>query len=217
MNQRPIVVFDSGLGGFSLYRPLRVALPHENIIYIADSAHFPYGDKSLAWLQKRFTELALDFNHLNPKLLVLACNTATTSIIADLRQALHCPVVGVEPVIKPLCRYKKALVLMTQGSANSQTTAALLRKFGTHVQIHVPHGLASAIEYNNYEQVKKNIHEIKQIVQEQNIEAIGLSCTHYPLILKEFQAELPGVTFIDPSIAVVEEVIRVLKSITRYE
>lgn len=211
MSNSPIVVFDSGLGGMSIYRPLKIALPDENIIYMTDSANFPYGDKSLDWLKARFMELGQQFQALNPKLVVLACNTATTGIIDDLRALLSCPVVGVEPVVKPLSKYQRSLALMTTATAGSASTTKLLSEYGRHVQVFSPKGLATAIEFNDFEQVKKNLHEIKEIVQKDNIEAVGLSCTHYPLILAEFQKAMPGVVFIDPSEAVIKEIIRVLE------
>lgn len=211
-SNRPIIVFDSGIGGLSIYRPLQIALPHENVIYIADSANFPYGDKSKEWLTKRFEELGIQFAALNPKLVVIACNTATTNVIQDLRNTLDCPVIGVEPVIKPLAQYEASIALMTTSAAESTTTARLLEEYGKHVKIYSPHGLASAIEFNDYEQVKNNIHEIKELVQKENIKAVGLSCTHYPLVLKELQKAMPEVVFIDPSDAVVKEAVRVLKS-----
>jgi glutamate racemase len=210
MSTQPIIVFDSGIGGMSIYRPLKKALPNENLVYIADSANFPYGDKSQAWLTERFTQLGQDFKLLNPKLLVLACNTATTGIIADLRASLNCPIVGVEPVIKPLAAYARALALMTHATATSEVTKKLLKDFGPHVEIYTPTGLATAIEFNDFEQVKNNIHAIKEIVQKNNIQAIGLSCTHYPLIMHELRAAMPEVIFIDPSDAVVAQAIRVL-------
>lgn len=210
LNQ-PIIVFDSGIGGLSIYRPLSVALPSENIIFISDPSGFPYGNKPEEWLSNRFKELGHRFASLNPRLVVLACNTATTIVINDLRKVLSCPIVGVEPVIKPLANYEHALALMTKGAANSKTTLELLSKYGSHVQIFTPEGLASAIEYNNYELVKNSIHEIKQIVQDNSIQAIGLSCTHYPLILDDLQKAMPEVEFIDPSSAVVKEVMRVLE------
>lgn len=211
MNDQPIIVFDSGIGGLSIYRPLKLALLGENFVYMTDPAGFPYGDKDQTWLSNRFKELSLKFKALNPKLVVLACNSATTNIIKELRNSLTCPVVGVEPVIKPLSTYPHSLALMTATSANSDATQALMDKYGAHVRIFTPTGLAVAIEYNNYDQVKKNIHEIKQIVQENHIQAIGLSCTHYPLIIDELKKAMPTVTFIDPSEAVVREVERVLK------
>lgn len=207
---RPIIVFDSGIGGLSIYRPLKRIMPKANIIYLSDPSGFPYGDKTPAWLLTRFAQLSTQFADLNPQLVVLACNTATTNIIQDLRSRLDCPVVGIEPVIKPLASYISALALMTSSSAKSLSTKNLLAKYGTHVQVYSPKGLASAIEYNDYEQVKKSIHEIKKIVQKDKIEAIGLSCTHYPLILTEFQKAMPAVKFIDPSDAVVKEVLRVV-------
>ncbi len=209
--QQPIIVFDSGIGGLSIYRPLRLALAKANIIYIADSANFPYGDKSAEWLSARFKELTVQFAALNPRAVVLACNTATTNIIGEVRSGLACPVIGVEPVIKPLAEYDSALALMTQLSAKSAATAKLLSLHGSHVKVYIPHGLATAIEYNDYDQVKKSIHEIKELVQKYHIQAVGLSCTHYPLILSALQESLPEVVFIDPSEAVVREVLRVLR------
>lgn len=208
---RPIIVFDSGVGGLSIYRPLKLALPTYNIVYISDPVGFPYGDKDNAWLSNRFKELSTQFNELNPQLLVLACNTATTNIIQYLRTSLECPVVGIEPVIKPLASYISALALMTSSSAKSRSTAELLAKYGSHVRVYTPKGLAEAIEYNDYEQVKKSIHEIKEVAQKYSIQAIGLSCTHYPLILSELKKAMPGVKFINPSGAVVKEVLRVVR------
>ncbi len=208
----PIIVFDSGIGGLSIFRPLKLALPHENIIYMMDSNHFPYGNKSSDWLTNRFKELSIDFKKINPKLLVLACNSATTNVIKDLRALLDCPVVGVEPVIKPLSLFTHSLAIMTEASASSDSTKNLLKTYGQHVGVYTPHGLASAIEYNDFEQVQKSIHEIKDLVQKAQIEAVGLSCTHYPLIIQELISAMPDVAFIDPSDAVVKEVVRVLES-----
>ena len=212
MTNRPIIVFDSGIGGLSIFRPLKLALPFANIIYMMDSNNFPYGNKSSDWLTNRFKELSVNFKNLNPKLLVLACNSATTNVISDLRASLDCPVVGVEPVIKPLSVFTNSLALMTEVSASSDTTRNLLLNYGDQVRIYTPHGLATAIEYNDFEQVQKSIHEIKEIAQKEKIEAIGLSCTHYPLVINEFKKVMPDIKFIDPSDAVVKEVLRVLES-----
>ncbi len=211
-NSKPIIVFDSGIGGLSIYRPLKSALPKSKIIYLMDSPNFPYGDKSESWLLSRFKELAIEFNAYDPAALVLACNTATTNVITQLRRDLKCPVIGVEPVIKPLAKYDRALALMTSSSRDSSTTKMLLEKYGAHVQIYCPAGLASAIENNDIEQMKTSIHEIKEIVQRNNIQVIGLSCTHYPLILGEFKKSIKDVEFYDPALSVVREVLRVLES-----
>lgn len=215
-HNQPIIVFDSGRGGRSIYDPLKKALPQATILYLDDHEYFPYGNKSPAWLTNRFHELALRFASLDPMLIVLACNTATVNAIEVLRAQLSCPIVGVEPVIKPLATYDRALALMTTASARAPRTLELLKQYGNHIEIFTPVGLAEAIEYNNSEQVKKSIHEITNIVQKRDIQAIGLSCTHYLLVLTELEQAMPGVTIIDPSKAVVEQVLRVLKSI-KYE
>lgn len=211
MSSRPIIVFDSGLGGQSIYRPLKDMLPGHHLLYLDAHENFPYGNKSPAWLSARIKTLGHEFAILNPLLVVLACNTATVNAIDILRQRLACPVVGVEPVLKPLASFTHALALMTSSSARAVKTSHLLKQFGTHVQIYTPLGLAEAIEYNDVEQVKKSIHEIKILVQTHHIQAVGLSCTHYSLILTDLQKAMPHVQFIDPSMAVVKEVLRVLR------
>ncbi len=211
MSLKPIIVFDSGIGGLSIYRPLRHSLPAANLIYIADQQYFPYGDKTEVWIKARFEALAKQFSSLHPLLVVIACNTATLNAVKYLRSILSCPVVGVEPVIKPLSKFKRSLALMTTTSANSVKTQELLAQYGSHVQIYTPKGLAEAIEYNNITQVKSILHALKKLVQKEHFQAIGLSCTHYSLILDEFKRQIPGVIFIDPTSAVVKEVFRVLK------
>lgn len=211
MSNRPIIVFDSGIGGLSIYRPLKSALPQENIVYFADSAHFPYGHHSSAWITRRFRQLTLDFAALDPQLVVIACNTATVNVIDLLRANLPCPVVGVEPLIKPLAAYPHAMALMTVSSAQSAQTKNLLNKYGDHVQIYTPVGLAEAIEYNDYAQVKRILNQLKRYLAHHPATTIGLSCTHYPLILGEFKRLFPDITFIDPSSAIVREVVRVLR------
>ncbi|MFH2019208.1 MAG: aspartate/glutamate racemase family protein [bacterium] len=210
MSTRPIIVFDSGIGGLSIYRPLRLKLPTENVVYITDSQNFPYGNKSPAWLRTRFRELGKQFLVLNPKLVVLACNTATVAVISELRTLLSCPIVGVEPIIKPLAVYHRPLALMTSSAAHSKRTKDLIKKHGSHVELYTPCGLVEAIEYNDITQVKKILLSLNKLVQKNKYDAIGLSCTHYSLFLEEFKKTIPNVIFLDPAGAVVKEVLRML-------
>jgi glutamate racemase len=212
MTDHPIIVFDSGRGGRSIFDPLQKALPQATLLYMDDHEHFPYGNKSPAWLTKRFHELALRFSSLDPLLLVLACNTATVNGVLELRKLLTCPIIGVEPVIKPLSHFPRALVLMTHASAKAKRTLDLIQQYGPHVEVYTPKGLAEAIEYNKIDQIDQSIHEIKTIALNKQIQAIGLSCTHYPLVLDKFQLAMPQIKFFDPSQAVVDQVNRVLKS-----
>lgn len=210
MSTRPIIVFDSGIGGLSIYRPLCSVLPDENIVYITDSQNFPYGNKSPAWLRSRFRELGQQFIALNPKLVVLACNTATVEVISQLRTLLSCSVVGVEPIFKPLAAFSRPLALMTSSTASSNRTKNLLKKHGSHITIFTPSGLVEAIEYNDITQVKKILLSLNKLVQKNHYDAIGLSCTHYSLYLEEFKKTILNVSFLDPANAVVKEVLRVL-------
>lgn len=211
MHTAPIIVFDSGKGGQSIYNSLKKLLPEKNIVYQDDSSNFPYGNKTSIWIQSRLKEIAKNFAKLDPELVILACNSATTNAIELVRKELNCPVIGVEPVIKPLSKYKNSLALMTQASASSIATKSLLKKYGQHVQVYASIDLAEAIEYNNNEQVKKSLNQISEIVKNNNITSVGLSCTHYSLIIKKFEKAMPKVRFIDPTEAVVAQAIRMLR------
>lgn len=204
-----VVVFDSGVGGFSILR-LLLQYPHE-FIYLADQAHFPYGDKSELELQSRLIKLAHWLKLENPDLVVMACNTATVSGIEILRKSLSCPIVGVEPVIKPAAQFPKAMILGTQVTLSSSRTGKLMSSHQGSIISYTPHGLANAIENNNIEQVKNILKKIKIIVQKEKISALGLSCTHYPLIKDLVSKLIPHVYIIDPSQAVADRVAALLK------
>ena len=117
----PIGVFDSGLGGLSVLDAMRARLPSESMIYIADSGHAPYGEKTDAFIRQRSKAIADWFVARGAKMLVVACNTATTHAIRHLRDTLSIPIVGVEPGIKP------AALATTSGIVGVLVTAATLR------------------------------------------------------------------------------------------
>lgn len=200
-----IIVFDSGIGGFSLLQEMRREGLTTPVLYLADQANFPYGSKSESWLAARLASIAKWAAGYNPQVFVLACNTATVAAIETIRNILPCPVVGVEPVVKPLSAYSKALVLATQVTASSARTKELLTRFGGHVQLVSAPGLAVAIENNDNDQVKIILKNIAETVSREKIQAIGLSCTHYPLVSDCLQSLLPAVHLYDPSQAVVHQ------------
>ncbi|HMZ10323.1 MAG TPA: aspartate/glutamate racemase family protein, partial [Plasticicumulans sp.] len=94
-------MFDSGLGGLSVLRELRAQLPHEDFLYVADSGHVPYGEKSDAFIRARTLAIAGFLLERRAKLLVVACNTATAAAVRELRAGCPVPVVGMEPAVKP--------------------------------------------------------------------------------------------------------------------
>jgi glutamate racemase len=193
----PIGVFDSGVGGLSVLRALRTALPLEHFIYFADSAHAPYGEKGDAYVLQRSSAITEHLIHEHGiKALVVACNTATAAAIAPLRIAHpDLIIIGIEPALKPAAATsssKRVAVLATRGTLASDKFKALLAAQSTHAKfICQPcDGLAEAIETHIAD---LNAPEIHRLVA-QNLNAVGasdahsridtlvLGCTHYPLI-----------------------------------
>ena len=149
----PIGVFDSGVGGLSVLRALRAALPHEHFVYLADSANAPYGERGDAYVSARthaITQYLLDQHHI--KALVVACNTATAAAIHEVRAAHpHLPLVGLEPALKPalgVTQTGRVGVIGTRGTLTSSKFARLLASLDGQAQFVVQpcDGLAHAIE-----------------------------------------------------------------------
>ena len=201
--QRPIGVFDSGIGGLSILQALRTELPDEDFVYVADSAHAPYGERDEALLNTRalhITQMLLAQHQI--KALVVACNTATAAAIAQLR-ALYpaLPIVGVEPALKPaaaLSQTHRVGVLATRATLSSAKYQALQTSQQDQAEfVDVPcDGLAAAIEADD-------AHEIDRLSQlylgalrplgthTGEIDTIVLGCTHYPFassVLKQHLA-----------------------------
>jgi glutamate racemase len=207
---KKIIVFDSGIGGFSILNEiLKQKLPVE-VVYLADQKFFPYGTKSEVWLENRLEEIARWAAYVGSDAFVIACNTGTVAGITAMRKILKCPIVGVEPVIKPLSMYDKALVLATQAATESKRTQELIKEHGGHIQVYAPVDLATAIETEDNVKLEKALACIKEIVHHENIQAIGLSCTHYPLIRERLEKEFPGVSLYDPAPAVVAQLKKIV-------
>ena len=127
-----IGVFDSGLGGLSVLAAITRALPAADLLYLADTAHLPYGDKSDAFIRDRVLRIGRHLVDRGCTLIVVACNTATAAAVAALRQSLpELPVVGVEPGVKPAASASKSgriAVLATTSTAHSERLAQLIRR-----------------------------------------------------------------------------------------
>ena len=194
-NERPVVntdaigIFDSGVGGLSIAQCIEKQLPNENLLYVADTLHAPYGEKSPQFIQQRVNEIAQWFIERNVKAIVVACNTATVNAIDQLRQTISMPVIGVEPAIKPaanLSKNKKIAILVTKATAENQRFLALVGqyRYNTQVTIQPCPGLVELIE-----QDKKNTAECKSLLNAyllpllaKGVDTIVLGCTHYPLV-----------------------------------
>ena len=185
----PIGIFDSGVGGLSITQCIEQQLPHENLLYVADTLYAPYGEKSTEFIQQRVNEIAQWFIARNAKAIVVACNTATVNAIDQLRRNISIPVIGVEPAIKPavnMSKNKKVAILVTKATAENKRFLALVAQYSynSDVTIQPCPGLVELIE-----QDKKNSPECKlmllsylQPLLEKGVDTIVLGCTHYPLV-----------------------------------
>ena len=203
----PIGVFDSGIGGLSVLKALRAALPHEDFIYLADNGHAPYGERDTAHVLARSQAVTQYLARQNIKALVVACNTATAAAIDLLRTVYpHLPIIGVEPALKPavaLSKTGRIGVMATRSTlASARFQALLAAQAGAAEFVLQPcDGLADAIERG------ASIPDATEIIavcarntgamglfgtQPGHIDTLVLGCTHYPFVSEHLQ-ELVGV------------------------
>ena len=197
INNKPIGLFDSGIGGTSIWSEIHHLLPNENTIYLADSKNAPYGQKSkdeIIALSIKNTELLLQ---KNCKLIVVACNTATTNAVKELRAKYNVPFIGIEPAIKPAANNSKTQtigILATQGTLNSELFNKNLEKFQeTKIIEQVGHGLVQLIEDGkiNTPEMLGLLHSYLQPMIDANIDYLVLGCSHFPYLIPQIQKILP--------------------------
>ncbi len=215
----PIGVFDSGVGGLSVLREIRLRLPRESLLYLADSGHVPYGEKSPEFIRERCRSIAAFLLGQGAKALVLACNTATAAGIAELRERYpQIPLVGMEPAVKPAARATRSGVvgvLATTGTLKSARFAALLDRFASDVRVITQPcpGLVECIEAGELSSPKTRalLATFVQPLLDQGCDTLILGCTHYPFI-KPLLAEMvpPAVTLVDTGAAVARQLETIL-------
>ncbi len=213
MSNAPIGVFDSGIGGLSVLRHIRSLLPHEALLYVADSSHAPYGNKSQHFIRERAITLADFLIAQGAKALVVACNTATAAAIETLRKQYDLPIIGMEPAVKPAATATKTGVigvLATAGTLKSAQFAALLESYGKNVTVvtQAGHGLVECIERGELatDQVRNLLEGYLKPLLEAQADTIVLGCTHYPFV-RPLIEEIAGrdVTLIDTGQAVARQ------------
>ena len=186
----PIGVFDSGVGGISVLRELAHLLPNENFIYFGDSKHAPYGTKTLEEVRRLTCADAKYLIRRGVKMLVVACNTATSAAIGLLREAYReIPVIGIEPALKPAVLSKKhptVLVMATPMTLKEEKFHNLMRRFQSQAEI-IPlpcPGLVEFVERGELEG-ERLINCLSRLFSEyrdRNVDAVVLGCTHYPFV-----------------------------------
>lgn len=214
----PVGLFDSGIGGTSIWSEIHKLLPYEDTIYLADSKNAPYGQKTrdeIIHLSCKNTEFLLN---QNCKLIVVACNTATTNAIDVLRHKYDVPFIGIEPAIKPAASATITQIigiLATKGTLNSELFDKAIANYG-HISIieQVGYGLVRLIEDGMLEsaEMDKLLHTYLHPMIEANIDYLVLGCSHYPYLIPQIKKILPpGITIIDSGCAVARQTEKVLK------
>ena len=220
MNPQPVGIFDSGVGGTSIWKELHELLPHESTIYLADSANAPYGERSpeeILRLSIKNTELLLS---MGSKLIVVACNTATTNAITYLREHYPVPFIGIEPAIKPAALHTGTGVvgvLATRGTLSSELFARTSGNFASGIKVveQMGDGLVPLIETGKIDSNEMTglLHKYLDPMIGANIDYLVLGCTHYPYLKSRIEQMLPAhVRIIDSGRAVAMQTKRVLQA-----
>ena len=217
-NNQPIGIFDSGIGGTSIWAAIHHLLPNEKTIYLADSKNAPYGQKSKAEiiaLSIKNTELLLS---MGCKLIVVACNTATTNAIQELRAKYSVPFIGIEPAIKPAATHSKTQtigILATQGTLNSELFNKTTEKFQeTKIIEQVGHGIVQLIESGKIDspEMTQLLHSYLSPMVEANIDYLVLGCSHYPYLIPQIKKIIPEtIQIIDSGEAVAKQTENILR------
>ncbi len=211
-------VFDSGIGGLSVLRELEKILPNEDFYYYGDSLNNPYGEKSDEELFEITSGVVDYLVNKGCKLIVIACNTATTRCMKYLREKYKDIIfVGTVPAIKVACDrdFKNTLVMATPATIESERTMELIRdniRKDQNIYLVACPGLANAIEDNVQEKIKEILKDTFREYKDKEIDSIVLGCTHYPFIKEDILKEMPGVILLDGSRGVAMEVKRQLEN-----
>lgn len=217
--QFPIGIFDSGIGGTSIWKEIHTLLPYESTIYLADTNNAPYGEKSkqeIIDLSIKNTEFLLE---KKCKIIVVACNTATTNAIQYLRQHYDIPFIGIEPAIKPASLQTKTNtigILATKGTLNSELFERTSSKINTNIRIieQIGEGLVELIEAGelNTKEMNTLLTQYLQPMLQKKIDCLVLGCTHYPYLIPQIRSIIgDNITIIDSGEAVARQTKNILK------
>lgn len=219
MKGNPIGMFDSGIGGITIYEEIHKLLPNENIIYLADSKNAPYGQKSkeeIIEFSIKNTELLLE---KGCKLIIVACNTASTNAVKELRAKYKIPFIRIQPAIKPAALQSKTKVvgiLATESTLSSNLYNETSQKFAQGVMVieQKGNGIVSLIESGKMfsEEMDELIKKYISQMLNKNIDNLVLGCTHYPLLRSKIEAIVGNkVNIIDSGEAIARQTKNILE------
>lgn len=216
----PIGIFDSGVGGLSVLRAIRQTLPGEDLIFLADQAHVPYGSRSLEEVCALAEEITRFLTSQPVKLIVVACNTASAAALHHLRQVFpQTPFVGMEPAVKPAAEQTRSGVvgvLATPATFQGALYASVIERFANGVTVlqDTCPGLVMAIEAGQLDgpEVRMILEKALHPMLIQGIDTVVLGCTHFPFVIPLIEKIVgPQVRVIDPAPAVARQVGRLLE------
>ncbi len=216
---QPIGIFDSGVGGLSVFRAIREELPHEGLLYLGDQKHIPYGPRS----KQEIRDFAIGITHFlleqGAKLIVVACNTASAAALYDLRELFpSIPIVGMEPAVKPAAKTThtgKIGVIATPTTFKGDLYASVVARFGQDIRIfqNTCPGLVEQIEGGQIQSpaTRSILEQSLSPMLAEGVDTIVLGCTHYPFVIPQIR-EIAGseVCLIDPAPAIARQVRRQL-------
>ena len=214
----PVGIFDSGLGGLSVLRAVRAILPHERLIYVADSLHAPYGERDDDFIVDRTMAIGEWLVSQGAKALVVACNTATAQSIALVRERLPIPLVGVEPGVKPAAAVSKSRVvgvLATAVTLRSARFQSLLDRYAGDCRFicQAGHGLVQAVERcdTSSPALMALLESYIAPMLDAGADTLVLGCTHYPFLDRAIR-DIAGerLQIVDTSVAIARQLDRLL-------
>lgn len=217
-DNRPIGLFDSGIGGTSIWREIHALMPNESTIYLADSKNAPYGSRpkeEILALSRKNTEFLLS---LGCKIIVVACNTATTNAIRELRAEYDVPFIGIEPAIKPAANQSQTHtigVLATKGTLSSELFNKAIENYkDVKIVEQIGHGLVQLIEDGkaHSEETENLLQQYLKPMVEANIDYLVLGCSHYPYLIPQIRKIIPPhIKIVDSGEAVARQTQAVLE------
>lgn len=216
-----ILLYDSGMGGLTIYDAIRQSLPDAHYLYCFDNAYFPYSEKSEALLIERAVKIVQKIAQKHPlDLVVVACNTASTVVLPALRESFSFPIVGTVPAIKPAAKISQTKtigLLATKGTVSRPYVDALIEEYAQDCTVEKL-GTTDLVEIVEEKQRTGQVDmaRLKKVVEpwqnHPDLDTIILGCTHFPLVKAELQALLPNVRFfVDPNNGIAHRVVMLLE------
>lgn len=222
MTNNPVAVFDSGIGSLSIIRELKREVPYEDLLYFADRAHFPYGNKSHLELREITVNTINYLRRYKPKLIVVASNTPSIQVLDEVRKtATDVPIVGVRPPLKEAARLTKKKhigIMATEGTVRSKELENQIRREVPQHILVTKFNASPVIELIeqgiHLENERRTFDTISRVIGDnvdEKIDVITLSSTHLPFVKSYLNALLPTVKFVDPAQMVAKDVKKILK------